>query len=108
MRRLASDTLAVLLSPAPSSCPEGDHSRGTRRGYEEDRASDGRDEQGDQVVALRRRQGAGGHRQADVDGRGELLGRQQKDDAIAMMKDSIAKVTALEQAVNAPMPDSRP
>ena len=29
----------------------------------------------------------------------------KKDDAIAMSKDSIAKVTALEQAVAAPMPD---
>ena len=29
----------------------------------------------------------------------------KKDDAIAMSKDSIAKVTALEAAVSAPMPD---
>jgi cytochrome c556 len=29
----------------------------------------------------------------------------KKDDAVAMLKDSVAKVTAVEQALNAPMPD---
>jgi len=31
----------------------------------------------------------------------------KKDDAVAMLKDSIAKVTAVEQALNAPMPDQQ-
>jgi cytochrome c556 len=31
----------------------------------------------------------------------------KKDDAVAMVKDSIAKVTAVEQALNAPMPDQQ-
>jgi cytochrome c556 len=31
----------------------------------------------------------------------------KKDDAVAMLKDSVAKVTAVEQAVNAPMPDQQ-
>jgi hypothetical protein len=30
-----------------------------------------------------------------------------KDDAVAMLKDSVAKVTAVEQALNAPMPDQQ-
>jgi cytochrome c556 len=29
----------------------------------------------------------------------------KKDDAVTMLKDSVAKVTAVEQALNAPMPD---
>jgi cytochrome c556 len=31
----------------------------------------------------------------------------KKDDAVTMLKDSIAKVTAVEQALNAPMPDQQ-
>ena len=31
----------------------------------------------------------------------------KKDDAVAMLKDSVAKVTAVEQALNAPMPDQQ-
>jgi cytochrome c556 len=31
----------------------------------------------------------------------------KKDDAVAMLKDSIAKVTAVEQALNAPTPDQQ-
>lgn len=31
----------------------------------------------------------------------------QKDDAVAMLKDSVAKVTVVEQALNAPMPDQQ-
>jgi cytochrome c556 len=32
---------------------------------------------------------------------------KKKDDAVGMLKDSIAKVTAVEQALNAPMPDQQ-
>ena len=31
----------------------------------------------------------------------------KKDDAVAMLKDSVAKVTAVEQALSAPMPDQQ-
>lgn len=31
----------------------------------------------------------------------------RKDDAVAMLKDSVAKVTAVEQALNAPTPDQQ-
>jgi cytochrome c556 len=31
----------------------------------------------------------------------------KKDDAVAMLKDSVAKVTAVEQALDAPMPDQQ-
>ena len=31
----------------------------------------------------------------------------KKDDAVTMLRDSIAKVTAVEQALNAPMPDQQ-
>ena len=31
----------------------------------------------------------------------------KKDDAVAMLKDSVAKVTAVEQALNAPMPEQQ-
>ncbi len=31
----------------------------------------------------------------------------KKDDAVVMLKDSVAKVTAVEQALNAPMPDQQ-
>ena len=31
----------------------------------------------------------------------------KKDDAVAMLKDSVGKVTAVEQALNAPMPDQQ-
>jgi mono/diheme cytochrome c family protein len=32
---------------------------------------------------------------------------KKKDDAVAMLKESVAKVTAVEQTLNAPMPDQQ-
>jgi cytochrome c556 len=45
-------------------------------------------------------------KQALVDTEG-FWAANKKGDAVAMLKDSVAKVTAVEQALNAPMPDQQ-